>query len=180
MKTGTKVVWVGAVLLVLCITSNVTAEKIITSPDWADPLVAGQLIVAFTEEAIERIAHALEQGVEEGQLIVVSYRGRPKFVISDLDTRPWVTGIASIDSLNRTYGLKSLQPVYYDDLYGRKTRVFGLEFPEDIDVLSLMNLYANLKEVEYAHPEPVGEVTTIQLKSWGRIKARYLERRVVR
>jgi len=73
MKTGTKVVWVGAVLLVLCITSNVTAEKIITSPDWADPFVAGELIVVFTEEAIERIAHAFEQGVEEGQLIAVPH-----------------------------------------------------------------------------------------------------------
>jgi hypothetical protein len=170
MRTGAKVVWVCAILLVFCVTGNVTAENIIVSPDWPDPFVAGKLIIAFTEEAIERIALALEQGVENGRLTEEAYMGRPKFSISDWDTRPWVTGIGAIDSLNRTYELWSLQPVYYDDPYGRKTRVFVIEFPEDTDILSLMNLYANLEEVEYAHPEPVGEVTALQLSRWGNIK----------
>lgn len=163
-------VWVCAILLVFCVTGNVTAENIIVSPDWPDPFVAGQLIVAFTEEAVERIAHGLEQGVENGQLTEEAYMGRPKFSIGDWDMHPWVTGMGAIDSLNRTYELCSLQPAYYDDPYGRNTRVFGIEFPENTDVLSLMNLYANLKEVEYAHPEPVVEVTALQLSRWGNIK----------
>ena len=48
-----------------------------------------------------------------------------------------------------------------------------------MDVLRLMNLYANLKEVKYAHPNAIAEVTVIQASNWGRIKARYLERGVV-
>jgi hypothetical protein len=129
MRIRTKVSGVCAILLVLCITSNVAAEKIITSPDWPDPFVAGELIVAFTEEAIEPIAHALEQGVEDSQLVAIRHSGISwphKFVISDWDTRPWVTGIGSIDSLHRTYGLKSIEPIFYDDPYGRRDRVFVL------------------------------------------------------
>ena len=185
MRINMRMTWMWVTLLVLCITSNMAAQKIITSPDWPDPFVAGELIVAFTEEAIEPIAHALEQGVEERrfeerQLTIVPYRGRPKFAISNWDTRPWVTGIGAIDSLNRSYGLKSIHSVFRDDPYGRRDRGFVLVFPEDMDVLRLMDLYAKLKEVEYVYPNAIAEMTVIQASSWGRIKARYLERRVVR
>ena len=156
MKTSTRMGWIGATLLDLWLPSNVVAQKIITTPDWPDPFHAGELIVGFTEEAIEPIAAALEQGVEEGQLVAAPHPtgsiSSYKFVLSDPDTHPLVTGIASIDSLHRTYGLKSITPVSYDDPYGRKDRAFLFVFPEDTDVLHLMDLYTKLKEVQYAHP----------------------------
>ena len=76
--------------------------------------------------------------------------------------------------------MKSIEPIFYDDPYGRRDRGFVLVFPEDTDVLRLMDLYAKLKEVEYVYPNAIAEMTVIQASSWGRIKARYLERRVVR
>ena len=180
MRTSPGMAWVWASLLVLCIVGNLAAEKIITSPDWPDPFVAGELIVGFTEEAIEAIVSSLEEGVEKGQFIVVIDRGRHKFVLSDPDTRPWVTGIASIDSLHRTYGLKLIKSFYTYDPYGRKSRAFVLVFPEDTDVLHLMDLYAKLKEVEHVYPNAVATFTIIQLNTWGRLKAQYFEGRVVR
>jgi hypothetical protein len=185
MRTSPGMAWVWAILLVLCIVSNLAAEKIITSPDWPDPFVAGKLIVMFTEEATEAIASALEQGVEEGQVVAIRSPGSStpwphKFVLSDPDTRPLVTGIASIDSLHRTYGLKSIKPLSRSDPYGRNRRSFVLVFPEDIDVLHLMELYAQLEVVEDVCPSVVGKLAAIQLSSWGRIKALYSERRSVR
>jgi hypothetical protein len=182
MTTSGRRLGVWTTLLGLCLTSNVGAEKIITSPDWPDPFVAGQLFVMFTEQGIETIVLSLEEGVEEGQLVTSPHSSGSisahKFILSDPDRRPWVTGIASFDLLNRTYGLKSIEPAFYDDPYGRKDRVFVLVFPEDTDILRLMALYAQLKEVEYVYPNAVAAVTVIRLTSWGRIKALYLERRV--
>lgn len=184
MRIRTSIVWVWAILLVVCVTSNLSAEKIITSPDWADPLVAGELVVMFTEEAIDLIMHALDQGVENGELTVVRYPQYTwfrTFVLSDPEECPWVTGIASMDSLNRIYGLKLIEPVFHSDpSYGRRDRVFRLKFAEDTDILHLMNLYAELKEVEYAEPNGIAEVTVIQASTWGRIKARYLEKSEVK
>jgi subtilisin family serine protease/tetratricopeptide (TPR) repeat protein len=158
MRTNTKMVWIWTVLLALCLTNNAVARKIITSPDWPDPFVAGQLFVMFTDQAIEPIVSSLEEGVEKRHFNVVIDRGHARFALSDPDTRPWVTGIASMDSLNKTHGLKSIDSAVHDP-YGRKTRQFLLIFPEDTDILHLVNLYAQLKEVEYVYPNAVATVT---------------------
>jgi len=102
----------------------------------------------------ERISHIKEDYcIEEyvpGEFIIKFKNNINVDILNISDTI--LTGISSIDLLNKKYGIKNIEPLFKNKCPASLSNVYKITFPSDVNIYSVMDDYSRDIDVEYIEP----------------------------